>query len=179
MIKYQKEEILTAINIIDLTNQLSISLEQINSGNFTHRCRCPSKEHKNGSERTGSLYIDCNNNNFYCFGCGASNNVIDFYILCKDVDFSTALSELSELVDPTKVGKAVRQNKIINFSQLLELSNLFRTTQKAHPEDSEWIEEFMKKTDKFLEGIDRYDVKRAKALLEKAKRLVRRRYSDK
>ena len=179
MIKYSKEEIIKVVAISDIADNLSISLEQINSGNFTHRCRCPSKEHKNGSERTCSLYIDNNNNNFYCFGCGASNNVIDFYILCKDVDFSAAIQDLSEFVDPTKIGKIARQKKVTNFPILLELSVSFRQIQMAHPEDIKWIEEFMKKTDKHLEEIDRYDVRRAKALLKKVKALIHRRYSNK
>ena len=179
MIRYQKEEILKAVKITDLTNQFSISLEQINSGNFTHRCRCPSKEHKNGSERTSSLYIDDNNNNFYCFGCGASNNVIDFYIMCKGVDFSSALTELSEFVDPANIGKVSRQRKAVNFTQLLELSNCFRNAQKIHPEDIGWIEELMKKTDEYLAEIDRYDVRRAKVLLKKVRRTIHRRYLNK
>ena len=179
MIRYSKEEINVAIRITDLANRFSISLEAVNSGNFTHRCKCPSKEHKSGSERTGSLYIDEANNNFYCFGCGASNNVIDFYILCKDVDFSTAILELSESVDPTKVSNVPRKQKVVNFSQLLEISSLFRRTQIRHPEDIEWIEGLMKKTDQYTDGIDRHDVRGAKIMLKKLKVIIHRRYSNK
>lgn len=179
MRKYSKEEINASVRITDLANKFSIALEQVNSGNFTHRCRCPSKEHKSGSERTGSLYIDEDNNNFYCFGCGASNNVIDFYILCKGVDFSTSLVELSEFVDPDKVKKVVSKKHVSNFSQLLELSNLFRRIQIKYPNDIEWIEKLMKKTDNYLDGIDRRDVKASKSLLKKVKTTIHRRYSNK
>jgi DNA primase len=178
LIRYSKEEINVAIRITDLANKFSIALESVNSGNFTHKCKCPSKEHKSGSERTGSLYIDEVNNNFYCFGCGASNNVIDFYILCKDVDFSTTIVELSEVVDPTKISKVSREQKVVNFSQLLEISNIFRKAQAMHSEDIEWIEKLMKKTDQYLEGIDRHNVQGAKKILEKIKVVIRRRYSN-
>ena len=179
MIKYSKEEIIKTVAISDIADKLSISLEQVNSGNFTHRCKCPARDHKNGSERTCSLYVDNENNNFYCFGCGASNNAVDFYMLCKDVDFSTAIQELSEFVDPTKIGNVSRQKKAVNFPHLLKLSDCFRDAQKNHSEDIEWIEGVMKKTDKYLEDIDRHDVHRAKVLLKKVKGLIYRRYSNK
>jgi len=179
LIKYSKEEINTAVSITELASKFSIALEQVNSGNFTHRCKCPSKEHKSGSERTGSLYIDEDNNNFYCFGCGASNNVIDFYILCKGVDFSTSLIELSKIVDPAKVTKVARKKHVSNFSQLLELSHVFRRTQAMHSDDIEWVEKLMKKTDEYLETIDRKNVQAAKKLLKKVKVTIRRRYSNK
>ena len=178
MIKYSKEEIIKAVAISDIAGQLSISLEQINSGNFTHRCKCPARDHKNGSERTCSLYIDNENNNFYCFGCGASNNAVDFYMLCKDVDFSTAIQEMSSLVDPSKIGNVSRQKKAINFPHLLKISDCFREAQREHPEDIEWVESVMKRTDQHLLDVDRYDVRRAKVLLEKIKRLINRRYSN-
>jgi hypothetical protein len=179
LIKYSKEEIIKSVFISDIADRLSVSLEQVNSGNFTHRCKCPARDHKNGSERTCSLYVDNENNNFYCFGCGASNNAIDFYMLCKDVDFSTAIQELSEFVDPTKIGSVSRQKKVVNFPQLLKLSVCLRDVQKMHPEDIEWIEDMMKKTDKYIEDIDRHDVSRAKNLLAKVKGLIHRRYSNK
>jgi len=177
--RYSKEELIKAVNIVDLAERFAIGLDPINSGNFTHRCKCPSKEHKGGTERTGSLYIDSDNNNFYCFGCSASNNAIDFYMLCKDVDFSAALQALSDIVDPAKIGKVSTKKRSVNMLQLFEISTSFREIQKAHPEDLEWIEGFMKKTDQFLENIDRYDVSRAKDLLKKVKFVIRRRYSKK
>jgi DNA primase len=177
LIRYSKEEILKSISILDIANAESIALERISSGNFTHRCKCPSKEHKSGSERTGSLYIDGDNNNFYCFGCGATNNVIDFYILCTNLDFSGAITELSSLVDPDKVQRVASGKKKTNFYPLLQLSEVFREALKAHPEDIEWIEKVMKRADQHIESIDRYDVKRTKSLLTKIKGLIRRRYS--
>jgi len=179
LIRYSKEEIVKTVTITTLADKFSISLEQISSGNFTHRCRCPSREHKNGSERTGSLYIDDVNNNFYCFGCGASNNVIDFYILSKGVDFSTAIYDLSEFVDPTKIGKITKHRKSVNFPQLLQISTCFRDAQKQHPDDIKWIEGLMSKADEYIDETDRHDVNKAKALLKKIRGAIYRRYLDK
>ena len=174
-----KEEILNSIKIVEVATRNGVAYEQANSGNFTHRCKCPGKDHKSGSERTGSLYIDNDNNNFYCFGCGASNNVIDFYILCVDVDFSTAIRDLSELIDPkdvTAVPRAKRQN---NFSKILEVSALFRVAQKAHPSDLEWIEKLMRKTDVYIDLIGRNDIRGADKIFKGVRRSLNRRYSKK
>ena len=177
MKKYSKQEILSAARILDIAKKLSIGLESISSGNFTHRGRCPSPEHKGGQERTGSLYVDGDNNNFYCFGCGASNNVIDFYMLKQGCDFSTALSEMSELVDPSKVSAKKHAAKKNNFKELMAISRVFRLIQERYPEDIEWIESFMKKTDLYLDQIDRYDVEKTKALYRKVSEIVKRRFS--
>lgn len=177
MKRYSKEDILNSVNILELAKNFSIPVEDVCSGNFTHRCRCPSPEHKSGSERTGSLYIDGDNNNFYCFGCGASNNVIDFYILKTNCDFSTAISEMSELVDPTKVTGKPSVRKKNNFVSLLVISEMFREAQKSNPTDLDWIERLMERADDYISEIDRYDTKKTKALEVKIYSLLRRRYS--
>jgi len=176
MKRFTKEEILKGASIIDVAKSFSIPLENICSGNFTHRCRCPSPDHKSGSERTGSLYIDSVNNNFYCFGCGATNNVIDFYILKTQCDFSTAMLELSEFVDPAKISNVISEKRKSNFSILLKISELFRMVQLEHPEDKKWIEQVMKKTDRYIEDIDRHDIKKAKSLHSKVSSLIKRRF---
>jgi hypothetical protein len=177
MKRYSKEEILSSVSILDLAKKFSISLEQVCSGNFTHRCKCPSSEHKSGSERTGSLYVAGEDNNFYCFGCSASNNVIDFYILCTGCDFSTAISEMSDLVDPDKVSAVPVTKKKNNFIILLSISEMFREAQRANPDDIEWITAVMKKTDEYTIQIDRYDVKRSRALSAKIFNMLKRRFS--
>ena len=48
-----------------------------------------------------------------------------------------------------------------------------------HSEDIEWIEKLMKKTDQYLESIDRYNVPGAKKMLKKIKIVIHRRYSNK
>jgi len=175
MKRYSKEEILNSVSILDLAKKFSMSLERVCSGNFTHRCKCPSSEHKSGLERTGSLYIAGENNNFYCFGCGASNNVIDFYILRTGCDFSTAILEMSELVDPEKISGVSVAKKKNNFTILLSISEMFREAQRSNLDDTEWIEAIMKKTDEYIIQIDRYDVKKSKALLSKVLGLLKRR----
>tara|TARA_A200000159_G_scaffold158847_1_gene176646 strand:- start:3359 stop:3892 length:534 start_codon:yes stop_codon:yes gene_type:complete len=175
MRRYNKQEILSSVSILDVAEKSSIDLEEISSGNFTHRCKCPSKEHKGGTERTGSLYIDGDNNNFYCFGCGASNNTIDFYMICNDVDFSEAILAMSKLVDPDKVKLQKPEVKATTFGILLGISKMFRDAIRSHPDKLVEIESVMRRTDEYLSDIGRYDTKKAKALSKKIRAVLNRR----
>lgn len=176
---FSKEQILMNVKISDVAESVGISLEDTNTGNFTHRCKCPSPDHKGGLERTGSLYIDDDRNNFYCFGCNASNNVIDFYILCTDKGFADSIRDLSSFVDKNNLKKSKGYAKSTIFSVLLEISHYFRGLMKAHPDDLGWIEMVMKKTDEYISEIDRYDTVSAKKLLLKVKQSTFRRYNKK
>ena len=177
MKRYSKQQILGSVNIIDVANKFGLSVQSSCSGNFTHKTNCPSPDHKNGSERTPSLYIDSNKNNFYCFGCSASHNVIDFYILCSGKDFSETITDLSEHVDPKTVCNHVYRDTVSNFPILINISEVIRELQKNHyHDDKDWVEDLIRKTDAFLKSIDRDDVIRAKKLLKKLKKTISGRY---
>lgn len=174
---FSKEQIILNVKISDVAESVGISLEETNTGNFTHRCKCPSPDHKGGLERTGSLYIDNDKDNFYCFGCNASNNVIDFYILCTGKTFSESIKDLSAFVDSKNLKRSKSYAKNTIFSVLLDISHYYRGLLQSHPEDKGWIESMMKKTDEHVSGIDRYDVESAKKLFSKIKKLTFGRYS--
>lgn len=174
-----KQDILSSVKISEIAELQGVSLEEANSGNFTHRCKCPGTDHKSGLERTGSLYIDNQNNNFYCFGCNASNNVIDFYMLCTDKTFIEAKEDLSSFVDPSNVSKKTFEKKQSTASILLETSALLRKAQKAHMEDLEWIEALMKKMDLKISLLDRYDTDGARKIQRRLRQILMRRYPKK
>tara|TARA_B100000131_G_scaffold323209_1_gene380534 strand:+ start:5721 stop:6260 length:540 start_codon:yes stop_codon:yes gene_type:complete len=177
--KYSKQNILSSISILGIARGLGVSVQEASSGNFTHKCSCPSPEHKNGSERTASLYIDSNKDNFFCFGCGASHNAIDFYMLCSGKTFSEAITDLSKYVDPDKVTSTSFKSVPSNFSVLVSISSSLRRLQRSHPEDIDWIEGFIRQVDRFLASIDRTDIRQAKKLLKKINVTINRRYSTK
>ena len=47
------------------------------------------------SERTPSFTVFRNNENFYCFGCGAGGDVITFTMKMENVDYMTAIEHLA------------------------------------------------------------------------------------
>jgi len=175
MKRYSKSQLVKSIKILELCESEGIALEQIVSGNFTHRCKCPFSSHKSGKERTQSLYIDSVNNNFYCFGCGASNNSIDFYMLLKEIDFSSAISELSSIVKPEAISSEspisdIRRN---NFSILLEISSVFRSLYfNEKYRNEEWLDKLSKKTDLKIESLEVYDTDGAQKVLKQIKNYI-------
>ncbi len=178
MSKVSKRAILDNICILDVAHDFSIPLERASSGNFDYRCKCPSPEHKMGFERTSSCYIDSGGNNFYCFGCNANNNVIDFYILCSGDSFSEALKILSKKINPDKIKTYDDKIKSNNFPILMEISSVIRRSILDNPDDFEWQMNMSKKIDSYIESICSDDKKRASALLSKIKKVLRRRYGN-
>jgi DNA primase len=172
-----KEDITSGVLILDLTEEFGINTEEVSSGNFNRRCRCPSPNHKNGGERTGSLYIDSIKNNFYCFGCGAGSNSIDFYMLCSGISFGEAVSKLRNRVTP---GNSTKEMVIEtnNFYILLQISHIFREAMLRHKDDLKWIDKLMKHSDQFILDISPQDDERAKALLHKIETTIKNRYGE-
>lgn len=173
--RYSKSQLIKAVKILQLCETESITVEQIVSGNFTHRCKCPFSTHKSGKERTQSLYIDSINNNFYCFGCGASNNSIDFYMLLKDIDFSNAITELSKIVEPETIANepATSDFRKNNFPILLEISSIFRSLYlDERYREEKWLDELSRKTDTKIETLEVYDIDGAQKVLRQIKSYI-------
>lgn len=171
-----KEDIVSGIKIVDLAREFNIELENVISNNFDYRCRCPSPNHKNGQERTPSCYINSKDNDFMCYGCSASLNSIDFYMLCAGVDFSTAMFELKKRLK-VGTGKGIPNQVVENsFTLLLEISKILRAAMLNHPDDLAWINKLMIYTDNFILDIDSKDVKKAKYLLNKIQQKINERY---
>ena len=166
--KFSKNQIIKQIKISDLFEEEKIALEESISGNFTHRCKCPFSSHKNGNEKTKSLFIDCNNNNFYCFGCGANNNSIDFYMALKSISFSDAISELSIRLEKENIEREepILVAKTSNYPIILEISSLFRKLYRnSEILDQNWIDSLSRKVDEKIENLDPYDVSGARKIL--------------
>lgn len=174
MAKYvSKEDIVSKIQIVDLAQEFCIALEKVSSGNFDYRCKCPSSEHKNGSERTGSCYIDSKRNNFYCYGCNLHSSSIDFFMACKGITFSEAMSLLKERLPPSEhVTVDIEPN---NFFVLLEISKLFRETMLTYPEEIPWINKLMKYSDEIIFDLNSNEDDKAKMLLSKLKNKINKR----
>lgn len=175
---YRKSDIISGVSIESVAELLKIKLEPISTGNFTARCRCPGINHKHGSERTPSLYIDTVRNNYFCYGCTSSHNQIDFYILATGCDFLEALEALGPLIDPDKVG-APTESKKSNFGVLMKISKYIRAVILKNRGDIKWIMKLQENVDSSINKIDRFDIKKTELLFQKIKRVCRERYSKK
>ncbi len=174
-----KDDIVKHVNIIDIAGDNMVNVESVSSGSFDYKCTCPCKSHKGGTERTKSCYINSIDNNFYCFGCNAGHNVIDFYILCTDCSFSDAMFYLRGKIDPELItGDKKYVSKRSNMPILIDVYSLFRKYSEFNDSDSEWITSFMKKVDFFVGNIGRYDIKKTRSLYNSVKKRLINRYGD-
>lgn len=164
------------VKIVDLADEHGISLTRISSGNFTHRCTCPNPNHKMGNENTDSLYIDEVNNNYYCYGCSSNNSCIDFYMICNNLNFSEAVSILSEYIDFDNA----EQNSGIgvdNFMQKLEVSRMVFEFCQSNKSKYKDFAKLSIKLDEIFDDIKPNDYKKILSLKRKMKQYLKRRYN--
>ena len=171
-----KYDISKFINILDIADEFGIKLEKTYSGTFTHKCKCPSRDHKNGNESTAACNIDSENNKFWCFVCNAGLSVVDFYMLCAEKDFASAMADLSLRVSDGYTASVPVISRKNNISILLDISALFRVTMLDHNTDLKWISDVMKKTDDYVSSIDKYDLPKTTSLLNKLRDTIEKRY---
>jgi len=172
--------LLDAINdqvlILDICSENNIATERVSSGNFTHRCKCPSPDHKSGGERTPSLMIDSDKNNFYCFGCNANNSVINFYnLIHPDLEFSDCVDILKKRVDTSrKYPRKINQN---NFQLQVEMSSLIRYYNRKYPEEKEYMLKIQKKLDENMLKVDYNDIVTTTKIISALREALRSKFS--
>lgn len=146
-----RNDVARQVFITDIAKQFSIPLEEVVSGNFDYRCRCPSVEHKAGKERTSSLYINSKDNDFFCYGCNRGASSIDFYMLCTEKNFSDALKDLKSLVKvPGKYLDVLEQKKVV-FPFQVETSEIIRNFLVKNPKKIKEMEGLLKRLDNLTE----------------------------
>jgi len=76
------------------------------------------------SEKTPSFTVFRNNENFYCFGCGAGGDVITFVMKMENVDYVTAIEHLAARAGLTvpEDGNAMRAR--VNKERYFEMNKL-------------------------------------------------------
>lgn len=175
-----KDSIIKHVNITNIAEEYGLKISFASSNTFDYKCRCPHPDHKNGAERTMSLYMDSNGNSFYCFGCGWGTNVIDFYMVLNNLTFSEAIKEMSSKYDvPIEKGsRAFIVKKPNNEFVKLEIAKIFRMYFRKHYNKKKEIYNIMKKTFGFFDSIDKHDIKKAKALKNKIKSVLKNKVGD-
>jgi len=116
-----------SINLVDyLDSKFNIIYVPSNSG-WVYKTFCPF--HKNGNERTPSLFINKNDNRYFCQACNASGGVVNYiskiYSRPKIVIAEHILQCIGEnFIEEGKFLKLNKKRKTDKF--LLEISDLCR-----------------------------------------------------
>lgn len=123
-------DLLARTDIVDLIDT-KVPLKK--QGKNHHAC-CPFH-----NEKTPSFTVNGERQFYYCFGCGAHGNAIDFLMNYDKLDFVEAIEELSAshgLDVPYETGTGTSQIELHqrqNLYQLMEKINLFYHAALSHP----------------------------------------------
>ena len=164
-----RDIILSKINIVDIMTEYKIPLELKESGQFTHRAKCPFHSGKDGRiERTPSLYVSSKTNSFYCFGpCDAQGSLIDLICLMEGTSPSVALNKLAKKANVIIDGNNFAELQIDSYGivdrfdprktiepYLYDISFLLRQYIRTYV-DHESFDSILFKFEKFAAKIDR------------------------
>lgn len=130
------------------------------SGKFTHKCTCPSTDHKGGRESTPSFFVSAETGQFYCFGCAIFGNSFDLIALLGGDDVSAVRKaydsgpiELPTGPSPTQVADKAHRAIVLTARNWMRS----KIGSKTWDEDFRWIQNFYKKLDKVLKSTSEDD----------------------
>lgn len=112
----------SAISIMEVVKLYNLNLD------YNKIC-CPFKHHKNGSERTASLYIYPETNTFYCFGCKTGSSPVDFVANIEGINRLKAAQKLLSTTNFTIKNLPEKESYKDKIVELINFSNFVRESQ--------------------------------------------------
>lgn len=171
------------VNILDILNELGIGFSPSQTGDFSHKLKCPLPGHTvdGRKENTASFYVSESQSKFYCFGCNSQGTVIDFISLYSGKPFYESVKWLasysgltSDSIDISKIKlkEKVEPEKTIMF-HVYNTGNLIRDyVEKTNGKEEynkwcKWADKRFLKLDEFLDSLDNDDWEIAKKYYER------------
>lgn len=189
-----KDVVNSNTSLVDLMKKYGLSLEERQTGNFSHRLYCPFHKGKDGGrERTPSMFVSSKDNTFFCFGCGSVGRPVDFVTLMEGTPALIAIQKLAKDLglikkdgkwDELKIGSLVDLKyttapiKTID-PFILEMSALIRNyiMKYIDTDDFEkelrWIEKICRKLDIYLDRIGYEDWEDAQKLCKSLSKKIK------
>ena len=122
------DEIKSRCNIVDIVGRYV----ELKKAGGSHKGLCPFH-----NEKTPSFVVSESKQFFYCFGCGASGDVISFLMKIENIDFQTAISKLAEEygIEMDKFGyrKEGKKNEIYEMNREAAIFFYKNLTEKSNP----------------------------------------------
>lgn len=130
------ELLLAKIDIVDLINTY-IPLRKKSGSNYF--ARCPFHQ-----EKSGSFSVSQPKQFYYCFGCGAHGNAIDFMMNHDHLNFPEAIESLARQVSmevPKAAGQQVKKDDSIAglFDLMIEISQYYYEQMKLSPRAIQYL----------------------------------------
>ncbi len=122
------DEIKSRCNIVDIVGRYV----ELKRAGGSHKGLCPFH-----NEKTPSFVVSESKQFFYCFGCGASGDVISFLMKIENIDFHTAISKLAEeyRIEMDKFGyrNDGKKNQIYEMNREAAIFFYKNLTEKPNP----------------------------------------------
>ncbi|UDG81572.1 DNA primase [Candidatus Profftia lariciata] len=148
------QDLLHNINIVDLINT-RIQLKK--KGNNYHAC-CPFHNEKNPS-----FIVNQDKQFYYCFGCGAHGNAIDFLMKYEMLDFIKSIEELANITGlkiPFEAGieshKTTIHKRQLIYKLMNDLSEFY--TQALYQSNNKYAHQYLVKRGLNQEIIERFSI---------------------
>ena len=167
-----RTDIAKQVKILELAAKFGVQVEQASAGNFDYRCRCPSKDHKHGKEKTSSCYINSRDNNFFCYGCNQGVSSIDFYMLCAEKTFSEAMVEMRGMVKNPGAYQDVIEQKRATFPVLLDTSSILRSFLLNNPDQLDNMTGLLRKIDRISFDLQKEDPDKIENMNNKLRKML-------
>ena len=94
------------------------------------------------NEKTGSFFVNDDKGTFYCFGCGASGDVIEYLMRKRGIQFMQAVEVLSE-ISGIKIPEKIERNTDVLHSQrnvLQKIMEFFKENLRLSNEATTYCE---------------------------------------
>jgi DNA primase len=190
-----KSAVLEVALFDDILKDYGFNFERVDSGNFTHKCRCIFHNGKEGGrEKTPSLFFSDKTKSFFCFACHSTGNIIDFVHRAEGIPAEMALKKLAnyyKVMDKEgnwKQEVKFENKQYITFDKfktvepyVLEVSialndyiKKFIGTEDFKKEFS-WFERFSKRVDEKFFNLGYEDWEEAKRLSQNALKAIKKR----
>lgn len=136
------------------------------SGKFTHKCKCPSPDHKNGQESTASFYFSKDTGQFYCFGCSIYGNALDLLaMLANPEDAQKAVfSAFGDGAVEIQSGPSARQVAEKQYRMIVRCARTLLRSNYGTPGWSsffDWMQKFYIRLDAVLRATADNDTQEA------------------
>lgn len=131
-----KEALYHRLSFTETVKPYTRSIEECWSENFTHKCTCPF--HKEGRERTPSLFFSEKTKQFYCYGCSESGDIFNFLSVIKGRPWQFLVEDYllnsDEEIDYSKDENRYSALNVTEFSNELNifLAHTLRDLLRAH-----------------------------------------------
>lgn len=120
------------VELLDLLDKFDIEYIAINGSKFSHKLRCPFKNHAEGNERTASMFLCSDENSFKCFGCNHSGSVINFMMIYSGLPLYETYKWLAEFAGITDISQLSAEVGVKRERQDPEKTTIFQSLRVAH-----------------------------------------------